>query len=127
MSLTARVLISCVVSVLLTTVALLLDTGKLSLPMPVLLLTFGSGFFVYGVTFYAAFMSTNDAWTKDRVSKFLKSLTFGAALFAIGFLGLYLQAQDLDTPLAVNWFGAIWLWVLFSGLWFTRTFKASAA
>lgn len=127
MSLTARVLISGVASILLTVVALLLDVGKLSLPMPVLSLTFGSGFFVYGITFYAAFMSTSDAWTKDSALKFLKSLTFGATLFAIGFLGLYLQAQALNTPLAVNWFGAIWLWILFSGLWFTRTFKASAA
>lgn len=127
MSLTRRVLISCVVSVFLTITALLLDTGKLFLPMSLLLLTFGSGLFVYGTTFYAAFMSTGNKWTKNAALKFFKSLVFGVATVTIGFLEMYFQAQALNTSLAINWFGAIWLLVLFSGLWFTKIPKVSAA
>ena len=127
MSLIRRVLISCIVAIFLTIVALLLDTGKLSLPMPILLLIFGGGLFVYGTTFYAAFMSTSNRWTRSTVLKFFKGLALGLAMVVLGFLGLYFQAQAYNTSLAINWFGAIWLVILFSGLWFIRTPKVTAA
>ena len=126
MSLKFRIFICSIVSLLLTTTAISLDRGKLFLPTPWLLLTFGVSFFIYALTLYAAFLSESKAWTKITVSKFFKSLAISAGVIILGLLALYFQAQAYNSSLTINWFGFIWLLVLFSGLVFNRTSNVSA-
>lgn len=126
MTLKLRVLISLITSLPITLIALILDRGSLSIGLARLSFVLILGLVLYSVTIYAAFLSENKAWTRILSIKFLKSLAFGSGIVLLGLLGLYFQAQAYDQMLAVNWFGLIWLLILFSGLWFSRTTDSAA-
>ncbi len=123
MSLKFRIFICSVVSSLLTIVAIYLDRSTLFLPISQLLLIFGASFFIYTATLYAAFLSEDKAWTKNTISKFFKSLAIGAGMITLGLSALYFQSQVYNSSLTINWFGFIWLLLLFSGLSFNKTSK----
>ena len=123
MSLRFRIFICSIVSSLLTIAAIYLDRGTLFLPTSRLLIIFGASFFIYTPTLYAAFLSEGKVWTKNTVSKFFKSLAISAGMITLGLSALYLQSQAYNSSLTINWFGFIWLLLLFSGLSFNKTPK----
>lgn len=126
MTLRSRVLISLVTSLPITLIALILDKGSLSIGLARLSFVLILGLVLYSLPIYAAFLSENKAWTRTLSIKFLKSLAVGSGIVLLGLLVLYFQAQAYDQILAVNWFGLIWLLVLFSGIWFNRTTNSAA-
>ncbi|MDP3697356.1 MAG: hypothetical protein Q8R55_05040 [Candidatus Taylorbacteria bacterium] len=104
-----------------TLIALILDKGSLSIELARLCFVLILGLVLYSLTIYAAFLSDNKAWTRALSVKFLKSLAISSGMVLLGLLGLYFQAQAYNQMLAINWFGLIWLLILFSGLWFNKT------
>jgi len=121
MALKSRVFISLITSLPVTLIALILDKGNLSIGLARLSFVLILGLFLYSLTIYAAFLFENKAWTRTLSIKLLKSLAIGSGMVLIGLLGLYSQAQAYNQIFAVNWFGLIWLLIIFSGLWFNRT------
>ena len=126
MTLKTRVLICLATSIPLTLIALILDKGSLSIGLARFSFVLILGIILYSLTLYAAFLSENKEWTRNLLAKFFKSLVIGSGVVSLGLLGLYFQTQAYSQVFSVNWFGLIWLLILFSGLWFTKTSKPAA-
>ncbi len=126
MTLRSRILISAITSLPVTLIALILDKGNMSIGLARLSFVLILGLLLYSLTVYAAFLSEDKAWTRTLSVKFLKSFAFGSGIVLLGLLGLYFQSRAYNQILTINWFGLIWLLLLFSGLWFTRTTDSAA-